>query len=204
METLIRGWDGESVIMRYNRPAKAWIFIAIHSTRLGPAMGGTRMKHYPDPEAALADALRLAAAMTYKYAVPGIPRGGGKAVIAIPENIDPGARAGLLRDYGELIFQLGGLFSTGPDVGTTSTDMDIISQTGGGYIHCRTAAAGGAGSPGPITAWGVFTGIQVTCEQLFGDASLKGRRVLVQGTLSYTLDRRACQDGQVIFEPRPL
>ena len=76
MASLLRKWDGETVIVRYDRPAGAWIFIAIHSTRLGPATGGTRMKCYPDQEAALGDALRLAAGMTYKFAVPGIRRGG--------------------------------------------------------------------------------------------------------------------------------
>jgi len=182
MESLLREWDGETVIVRYDRPTGAWIFIAIHSTRLGPAAGGTRMKSYPDVQAALQDALRLAAGMTYKFAVPGIPWGGGKAVIAIPPNFDPQSRPALLRRYGALVHQLGGLFSTGPDVGTSSADMDIIAETGAPYIFARTPAAGGAGSSGPFTALGVFTGIQVACEHLFGAVSLKGRRVLVQGT----------------------
>ena len=182
MEFLLREWDGETVIVRYDRPTGAWIFIAIHSTRLGPAAGGTRMKPYPDVQAALQDALRLAAAMTYKFAVPGLPWGGGKTVIAIPPHFDPQSRPALLRRYGALIHQLGGLFSTGPDVGTSSADMDIIAETGDPYIFGRTPAAGGAGSSGPATALGVFIGIQVACEHLFGEASLKGRRVLVQGT----------------------
>lgn len=77
IESSLRDWDGETVIIQYDRATGAWIFVAIHSTRLGPAGGGTRMKPYPDVEAALQDALRLAAAMTYTFAVPGIPRGGG-------------------------------------------------------------------------------------------------------------------------------
>jgi leucine dehydrogenase len=181
MESLLREWDGETVIVRYDRPAGAWIFIAIHCTRLGPATGGTRMKFYPDQKAALADALRLAAGMTYKFAVPGIKRGGGKAVISIPEHLDPDGRPDLLRHYGRLVRQLGGLFYTGPDVGTSSADMDIIAETGAPYIFSRSPAAGGAGSSGPITALGVFTGIQVACEHVFGEASLKRRKVLVQG-----------------------
>ncbi len=182
IESLLREWDGETVIVRYDRPTGAWIFIAIHSTRLGPAAGGTRMKPYPDVQAALQDVLRLAAGMTYKFAVPGIPYGGGKAVIAIPPNFHPQSRPALLRRYGALVHQLGGLFYTGPDVGTSSADMDIIAETGDPYIFARTPAAGGAGSSGPATALGVFAGIQVACEHLFGEASLKGRRVLVQGT----------------------
>jgi leucine dehydrogenase len=139
------------------------------------------MKSYPDVGAALQDAMRLAEGMTYKFAGPGIPRGGGKAVIALPDDFDPQARPALLRRYGALVHQLGGLFYTGPDVGTSSADMDIIAETGAPYVFGRTPAAGGAGSSGPATALGVFTGIQVACEHLFGEAALNGRRVLVQG-----------------------
>jgi leucine dehydrogenase len=180
-QSLIQDWDGENVIVRFDRPSGAWIFIAIHSTRLGPATGGTRMKAYPDAGAALADALRLAEGMTYKYAVPGMARGGGKAVIYVPGDLDPDARADLLRRYGGLLHKLGGYFQTGPDVGTSPDDMDTIAETGAPHVFCRTPAAGGAGSSGPLTALGVFTGIQVACERLFGGAGLEGRRVLVQG-----------------------
>jgi leucine dehydrogenase len=181
MESLLREWGGETVIVRYDRLTGAWIFIAIHSTRLGPAAGGTRMRSYPDVQAALQDALRLAAAMIYKFAVPGMPWGGGKTVIAIPPNFDSQSRPALLRRYGALVHQLSGLFSTGPDVGTSSADMDVIAETGAPYVFGRTPSAGGAGSSGPATALGVLAGIQVACEHLFGAASLKGRRVLVQG-----------------------
>lgn len=181
METLIREWGGETVIVHYDRPTGAWIFIAIHSTRLGPAVGGTRMKPYASVQAALQDAMRLAAGMTYKFATPGMPFGGGKAVIAIPADFEAQSRPALLRRYGALIHQLGGLFSTGPDVGTSPADMDIIAETGAPYIFARTPAAGGAGDPGPFTARGVFAGIEETCEHLFGDMSLVGRRMLVQG-----------------------
>jgi len=181
METLIREWDGETAIIHYDRPTGAWIFIAIHSTRLGPAVGGTRMKPYASVQAALQDAMRLAAGMTYKFATPGMPFGGGKAVIAIPADFEAQSRPSLLRRYGALIHQLGGLFSTGPDVGTSPADMDIIAETGAPYIFARTPAAGGAGDPGPFTARGVFAGIEETCEHLFGDISLVGRRMLVQG-----------------------
>ncbi len=86
-----------------------------------------------------------------------------------------------MQRYGALVHQLGGLFSTGPDVGTTPADMDIIAETGAPYIFARTPAAGGSGEPGPYTALGVFAGIEVVCEHLFGEASVKDRRVLVQG-----------------------
>lgn len=160
------------------------------------------MKSYPDVQAALQDAFRLAAGMTYKFATPGIPFGGGKAVIAIPPDFDPQSRPALLRRHGALVHQLGGLFYTGPDVGTSSADMDIIAETGAPYVFARTPAAGGAGSPGPFTALGVFAGIQVACEHLFGEASLKGRRVLVQGTGSVggtLIEHLRAADAEVVF-----
>jgi glutamate dehydrogenase/leucine dehydrogenase len=181
MESLIRSWGGEEVIIRHDKPTGAWILIAIHSTRLGPAAGGTRVKRYPDFRAALQDVLRLSEAMTYKFAVPGISRGGGKAVINLPAHFDFNLRPDLLRRYGRLIRQLGGLYYTGPDVGTTSADMNIIAETGSPYVFGRTPEAGGAGDSGPITALGVFAGMQMICERLFGNPSLKDRRILVQG-----------------------
>jgi leucine dehydrogenase len=182
VESILKNWDGETVIIQNDKPTGAWIIIAIHSTQLGPAAGGTRVKTYPDLKAAIQDAHRLSAGMTFKFAVPGIPFGGGKAVIAVPENFEQHSRPTLWRRYGQLIHKLGGLFYTGPDVGTSSEDMDIIAETGAPYVFARTPAAGGSGSPGPFTALGVFTGIQVACEHLFQNPSLNGRRVLVQGT----------------------
>ena len=181
LEALLAAWDGESVIVRHDRASAAWIFIAIHSTRLGPAVGGTRMQTYPDTTAALRDALRLSTGMTYKFAVPGLPYGGGKAVLAVPSELDPAERRPLLRRYGTLIHQLGGLYRTAPDVGTSSADMDVIAETGEPYVFARTPAAGGAGSSGPATAVGVFAAIRVACERLFGEGAVEGRHVLVQG-----------------------
>ena len=128
MESLLRQWDGESVVIQYDQPCRSWIIIAIHSTLLGPATGGTRMKSYADFDSAVEDALRLSAGMTLKFAVPNLNHGGGKAVIAVPPNLKLEDRVSLLRRYGHIIHQLGGLFFTGPDVGTSSDDMDIIDD----------------------------------------------------------------------------
>lgn len=181
IESLLEEWDGEEVIIRRDEPTGSWIIIAVHSTRLGPTVGGTRMKPYPDLEAALRDALRLSSGMTIKFAVPNLPYGGGKAVIKVPENPDRNQRAALLGRYGKLVHQLSGLFNTGPDVGISSQDMDIIGETGAPYVFSRTPEAGGAGSPGPFTALGVFTAMEVVCERIFGEGSLKDRKILVQG-----------------------
>ena len=181
MEKLLQKWPGEEVIIRYDNGADAWIIIAIHSTVLGPGAGGTRMKPYVDLKAALVDAMRLSESMTLKYAVAGFPRGGAKAVIAAPDSLTSADRQALLRRYGSLIKQLGGLFYTGPDVGTSPLDMNAIADTGAPFIFCRTPECGGAGDSGPATALGVFSAIQAVCGKLFGDETLAGRSVLVQG-----------------------
>ena len=181
MESLIRQWQGETVIVRHDKQADAWIFIAIYSTRLGPAAGGTRMMSYPSPKDALHDAMLLAKGMAYKYAVPGMPWGGGKCVIAIPKGFDMNLKPDLLRRYGALVKQLGGMFYTGPDMGTCSEDMDIIAETGAPYIFACTPKAGGSGSSGPYTALGVLAGIKEVCRHLYDDESLDDKRILVQG-----------------------
>jgi leucine dehydrogenase len=200
MESLIKAWEGETVIVQYDTPTGVWIFISIYSTQLGPAAGGTRMKAYPDIRQALLDSMRLAKGMAYKYAVPGMPWGGGKAVIALPHGFADDSRPGLLHRYGKLIHQLGGLFSTGPDVGTCSEDIDMIAETGSPHVFACTPRAGGSGSSGPYTALGVFTGIQTACEHLFGDDSLSGRTVLVQGTggVGGPLIERLLEAGAVV------
>jgi glutamate dehydrogenase/leucine dehydrogenase len=169
------------MVLHRDRPTGAWIIIALHSTRLGPAAGGTRMKTYPDIAAAVRDAQRLAAGMTAKLALPGLGYGGGKAVLALLPDCDLAQRPALLRRYGALVKSLGGLFVTGPDVGTSSPDMDVIAETGAPHVFGRTPAAGGSGDSGPPTAVGVLAGIRVTLRRLFGDEALVGRRVLVQG-----------------------
>jgi leucine dehydrogenase len=178
IESLLRNWAGEEVIVRFDQSTGAWIFIAIHSTRLGPAAGGTRMMAYRDTHSALKDAMKLAEGMTYKWALSEMPFGGGKTVISIPVGFPDAERSGLLRRYAGLVHQLGGLFSTGPDVGTSPSDMDMMADVADRYIFARSTTAGGSGL---YTAYGVLAAIQTTSEHLFGEAGLTGRHVLVQG-----------------------
>ncbi len=179
-EELVRSWDGEGVVVHFDQPSGAWMFVCVHSTRRGPAGGGTRMKTYAAPADALADAMRLSAAMTFKMACVDMPFGGGKAVLAVPGPLDGEERRGLLLRYADLVNVLSGNYYTGPDVNTSIADMDIIGERCP-YVFCRSEGRGGSGDPGPHTARGVFHGIRASVWQVFGTADLAGRVVLVQG-----------------------
>ena len=182
MEDLLAKWDGESVSMHRDRETDTWMFICVHSTRLGSAAGGTRMKHYPRIVDALADGMRLAEAMSLKFASVEFPHGGGKAVIALPTPEIPKdeARRRLLREYGAFINSLGGLYSAAPDMNTSALDMDVIAEVTP-YVFCRTEAAGGSGDTAPDTAVGVLHGIRAACRYVFDSDDLSRRSILVQG-----------------------
>ena len=202
MEELLRNWDGENLIVTYDRPAKTWIIIAVHSTVLGPAVGGTRMKTYTDLGEAVLDAQRLAAGMTYKWAAAGSDMGGGKAVLFVSEEMTGDDRTALLERYGDLVQKLRGLFMTGPDLGTSVADMDVIGQRAPSYIFGRSTAFGGAGDPAPFTALGVFTAIEVTAKQLFSETSVREKRVVIQGagSVGRNLARMLSEAGaEVLF-----
>jgi leucine dehydrogenase len=180
LEELIRSWEGEEVVVGFDSPTGTWMFVCIHSTKRGPAGGGTRMKTYPSPAAALEDAMRLSEAMTLKPAAADVPFGGGKAVLAVPSLTEGAERRRLLLRYAELAASLGANFQTGPDVNTTTADMDVIAERHR-YVFCRSEEQGGSGDPGPYTARGVFHGIRATVSHVFGSPDLDGRVVLVQG-----------------------
>jgi leucine dehydrogenase len=168
--------------MSYDRAADAFIIVAIASTVLGPAMGGTRMKVYPAFEAALADAMRLAAAMTRKQATAHLPYGGGKAVLGVSALPERGSDAwrGLFERYGDVVAALGGTYVTAADINTSSTEMDVIAERTP-HVLGRSAANGGSGDPGRGTARGVFHGIRAACARAFGEPDPAGRVVAVQG-----------------------
>ena len=179
-EELIGAWDGEHVVVRHDAESDAWMIVGIHSTRLGPAMGGTRMKTYATPAQALEDALRLAAGMTRKLAVVGLPCGGGKGVLAVRELPTGDERRRLLERYAELIDSLGGTYVTGPDMNTGVADMDVIGDRTP-HVFCRSAAGGGSGDPSIHTALGVFHGIRASLGHALGSDDPAGRTILVQG-----------------------
>ena len=179
-EELLRRWDGEHAVARYDAETGTWMLVCIHSTRLGPAMGGTRMRVYSDPAEALQDGLRLAGGMTRKLAVLGLPCGGGKAVLAVPAVPTGDERRRILERYAELVDSLGGTFVTGPDMNTGEADMDVIGDRTA-HVFCRSVGNGGSGDPSVHTALGVFHGIRATLAHAFGSDDPAGRTVLVQG-----------------------
>jgi leucine dehydrogenase len=182
IESALVAWDGEEVVVRYDVDSRGWMLVAIHSTVLGPAMGGSRAATYPSFDAALTDALRLSMAMTRKQAAAHLPFGGGKAVLALPEIPERGTdhwRA-LFERYGDLVAVLGGTYVTAADMNTSSAEMDVIGERTP-HVLGRSPENGGSGDPGPDTARGVFHGIRAACAWAFGDGDLVGRTVAVQG-----------------------
>jgi valine dehydrogenase (NAD+) len=152
--------------------------IAVYSTALGPALGGTRFFPYPSEEAALADVLALSKAMAYKNSLAGLDLGGGKAVIIGDPRTDK--TEALLRAYGRFVEALGGRYLTACDVGTYNADLDVVARETR-YAHGRSEAYGGCGDSSVLTAFGVYQGMRAAAEHVWGGQSLAGRTVAVAG-----------------------
>jgi leucine dehydrogenase len=176
-EALLAGWDGEHAVVRHDPASGAWMFVCVHSTVRGPAGGGTRMRVYPAPPDGLADAMRLSEAMTWKMAAAGMARGGGKAVLAVPELPAGEPRRRLLRRYGELVASLGGSYRTAGDMNIAPEDLDVVAETCP-WVYGTTH---GGGNSGRGTARGCLHAIRATVEHAFGSPDLGGRSVIVQG-----------------------
>jgi leucine dehydrogenase len=176
-EELFERWDGEQAVVRYDRESGGWIFVCVHSTVLGPAAGGTRLRVYPTPADGLADAMKLSRAMTVKWAGANLPSGGGKAVLAVPELPTGDARRELLLRYGDVVQSLGGLYRTAGDMNITPNDLDVVHERCD-WVYGTTT---GGGNSGRGTAIAVHAGLEASAEHVFGSPDLKGRSVLVQG-----------------------
>ncbi len=168
----------ERVLICSNPDVGLKAIIAVHSTTLGPGLGGCRMWRYDSDEDAITDALRLSRGMTYKAAAAGLNLGGGKAVIIGDSKTDKSEA--LFRAFGRYVDSLGGLYITAEDVGTDMEDMELIlSETR--WVTGVSPSHGGSGDPSPVTAYGTLQGIKSAVNWKFGDASLKGRSVAIQG-----------------------
>lgn len=179
MAGIFTGFDGhEQVVFGSDDATGLKCIIAIHSTVLGPGLGGTRFLAYEDDEAALVDVLRLSRAMTLKSACAGLDHGGGKAVIiGDPTRL---RSEELLRAYGRMIASLGGRYVTACDVGTTPDDMAVI-QRETRWATGADPVEGGSGDSGVLTALGLYLSLQATAAAAFGSDDLAGRHVAVQG-----------------------
>lgn len=189
-EVVPRKWRGvgvaelghEEIIVRAGPRSGLPVMVAVHSTVLGQAVGGCRVRGYPGWRDGLEDALRLSAGMTRKCAVAGLANGGGKTVVALPEGcVLAGARrTDVLRDVGDVVASLGGRYATGPDVGTTPADMAVIGERTG-HVFCRPVQHGGSGDSSPHTATGVAATLRAVCGRMYGSPDLRGRRVTIVG-----------------------
>ena len=168
----------ERVLLCSNPEVGLQAIIAIHSTVLGPGLGGTRMWPYESFDAALTDALRLSRGMTYKAAAAGINLGGAKAVILGDPKKDKSEA--LFRAIGRVVDSLGGHYNTAEDVGTNTSDMELIAQETP-WVTGVAPELGGGGDPSPVTALGVLQGIRAAAQTLWGSTDLGARTVAVQG-----------------------
>jgi len=175
---LVAEHDAEQVAMTADPDTGLRAIVAIHSTVLGPALGGTRFRPYATEEEALTDVLRLARGMTYKHAACGNTLGGGKAVIIG----DPAVIRSdeLIRSYALFVDRIGGRYLTAEDVGTTQADMDLV-RTITPHVTGVSERLGGSGDPSPATAWGVLHALHAVAERLWDDSSLAGRHIAISG-----------------------
>ncbi|MEW2252199.1 Leu/Phe/Val dehydrogenase [Streptomyces sp. NPDC058733] len=180
LHTLFHSDQGghEQVVLCQDRASGLKAVIAIHSTALGPALGGTRFYPYATEEEAVADALNLARGMSYKNAMAGLDHGGGKAVIIGDPERDKTEE--LLLAYGRMVASLGGRYVTACDVGTYVADMDVVARECR-WTTGRSPENGGAGDSSVLTAFGVYQGMRASAQHLWGDPSLRGRKVGIAG-----------------------
>ncbi|MER8219480.1 Glu/Leu/Phe/Val dehydrogenase dimerization domain-containing protein [Streptomyces sp. NPDC094143] len=180
LHTLFHADQGghEQVVLCQDRASGLKAVIALHSTALGPALGGTRFYPYATEAEAVADALNLARGMSYKNAMAGLDHGGGKAVIiGDPERIKTEE---LLLAYGRFVASLGGRYVTACDVGTYVADMDVVARECR-WTTGRSPENGGAGDSSVLTAYGVYQGMRASAQHLWGDPTLRGRKVGIAG-----------------------
>ncbi|MDX6328661.1 MAG: valine dehydrogenase [Streptomycetaceae bacterium] len=192
----------EQVVLCQDRDSGLKAVIALHSTALGPALGGTRFHAYATDDEAVEDALNLARGMTYKNALAGLDHGGGKAVIIgdpTPKSEGGDKTEALLLAYGRAVASLGGRYVTACDVGTYVADMDVVSRTNQ-WTTGRSPENGGAGDSSVLTAWGVFQGMRAAAQVRWGEPTLRGRRVGIAGVgkVGHHLVEHLLEDGATV------
>jgi leucine dehydrogenase len=194
--------DHEALVVRRGRRSGVYTIVAVHSTTLGPSLGGCRMWRYASSADGARDALRLSRAMTFKAAAAGLNLGGGKAVIALPPGPPPSGkeRRAVLEDFGDAVDVLEGAYYTAEDVGTSSRDMSVISKRTK-YVTGLPRSTGGSGDPSPFTAIGVHAAMRASAQRVWGGTSLKGKTVAVigAGRVGERLARLVTRDGAKVL-----
>ena len=192
--------EHEDLVVRRGRRSDLYMAVAIHSTALGPALGGVRLWHYGEVIEGVRDALRLARGMTYKAAVAGLDIGGGKGVICAPAGPpDPALRRAMLLDFGDLVESLDGRYVTAEDVGMTPADLAVVAERTT-HVTGLDADRGGSGDPSPFTAMGIEAAIRACARVHFGSPELHGRSVAIAGLghVGTRLARRLADAGAVL------
>ena len=188
----------EQVVFCHDDETGLKAIIGIHSTVLGPALGGTRMWNYSTEEEALRDVLRLSRGMTFKASISGLDLGGGKAVIIGDARKDMTER--LMRKFGQFVDSLGGKYITAADVGMTPDSIAWMNMETR-HVTGIAPEKGGAGNPSPITAYGVYMGMKAAARYKWGSDNLKGKRILVQGVghVGESLVKHLTEEGATVL-----
>lgn len=188
----------EQVVFVADRSVGLRAIIAIHSTALGPSLGGVRFWHYEREDDAVLDVLALSEAMSLKAAVAGLHQGGGKAVVLWDDARRPRGPE-LLDALGRAIHELGGRYMAAEDVGATTADMDRLA-TVTPWVTGVSESAGGSGDPSPVTAFGVHRALRAAAQERWGDPSLRDRHVVVQGAgkVGSALSELLVRDGATV------
>jgi leucine dehydrogenase len=191
-------FDHEQIIICNDNSTGLKAIIAIHNTVLGPGLGGTRMWNYKSEADAIQDALRLSRGMSYKAAISGLNLGGAKAVIIGDAHTQK--NEALMRKFGRFVENLGGKYITAEDVGTTTKDMEYVNMETDSVVGLPESRGGG-GDPSPVTAYGVYMGMKASAKKLWGNDSLAGKKVSVQGIgkVGFHLVEMLHKDGAKIF-----
>ncbi|MEO0311289.1 MAG: hypothetical protein RIQ89_946 [Bacteroidota bacterium] len=190
--------DHEQVVFCYDKATGLKAIIAIHNTTLGPALGGTRMWKYASEAEAINDVLRLSRGMTYKASISGLQLGGGKAVIIGDAKKEKTPE--LFRAYGRFIETLNGKYISAEDVGTSVADMEQVRKETK-HVTGLAEGNGGSGDPSPVTAYGVYMGMKASAKEMWGNDSLNGKIVAVQGVghVGENLVRLITSEGAKVY-----
>lgn len=188
----------EQVVFCNDQETGLKAIIGIHSTTLGPALGGTRMWNYNNELEAINDVLRLSRGMTYKASISGLNLGGGKAVIIGDSRKDK--TDALMQKFGEYVNSLSGRYITAEDVGINTHDMEMVKLKTD-HVTGIPESMGGSGDPSPVTAYGVYMGMKAAAKYKYGQDNLAGKKVLVQGIghVGETLVKHLCEEGAEVI-----